>query len=145
MDINSERVAELKQRAQRANERLRTATDMPARLVYEGEQVIVDDPGITTVAWIQTPAGEWKCVDSTDLVVEKVPEVVPLTLNDRCDACGPGSQAFVEAWAPGWPQSLLLCGHHFKRHGPALKEQGARILQDNREQINTKPSVSANV
>lgn len=146
MDIHPERIKNLKHRAERANERLRerdAAATPPARLTYQGEQVILDDPGVTTVAWIQTPDGEWKCVDSADLMVDKKPVVVPLEVKDRCDECR--AQAFVEVWATGWPQSLLFCGHHYNKHEDKLTESGAEVLQDTRDTINREASVSGHI
>jgi hypothetical protein len=56
--------------------------------------------------------------------VETVPESsAPLSLADRCDACGAAAQ--VRAERPYKDRSeLLFCGHHSAQHGPALLAQG---------------------
>jgi len=63
----------------------------------------------------------------------------PLTIADRCDRCG--AQAFVRAvFVAG---ELTFCGHH----GRAMREQLDRtavLVQDATDQINPKPSPSAN-
>lgn len=65
--------------------------------------------------------------------------VEPLTLRDRCDRCG--AQAFVRAFLKD--SDLLFCGHHYARYEMALATVVDRV-QDERERINEKPSVSAN-
>lgn len=65
----------------------------------------------------------------------------PLNALSRCDdTCS--SQAFVRVTVQSG--ILLFCGHHYVRHQVALMEHQARI-EDFRDQINKKPSVSANV
>lgn len=58
----------------------------------------------------------------------------------RCDACG--AQAF--AAATKGDMLLLFCGHHFRKHSPALDNQGW-THHDYTHKINEKPSQSANV
>lgn len=58
----------------------------------------------------------------------------------RCDSCQ--AQAFTAAVSDHG--MLLLCGHHTKRHAPALRDSGWTI-HDKTHLINEEPSVSANV
>lgn len=46
-----------------------------------------------------------------------------LTAADRCDRCN--AQAYVRATLSGL--DLLLCAHHHREHGPALRDQGATV------------------
>lgn len=65
---------------------------------------------------------------------------IELTINDRCDACGPTSQAFVIAGKDG--KILMFCGHHGRKLEPTLVAQGFTIV-DHREKINEKASASS--
>jgi hypothetical protein len=63
----------------------------------------------------------------------------PLAVADRCDRCG--AQAFVRAvFANG---ELTFCGHHGRELGTAL-DLHAVVVEDSTDQINAKPSPSAN-
>lgn len=68
-------------------------------------------------------------------------------LEDRCDECG--AQAFVRAekllFVDEQPLvgELLFCGHHGTKHTPKLTDDGFTVT-DNTDQINKKPSISAN-
>jgi hypothetical protein len=64
-----------------------------------------------------------------------------LAKGDRCDSCG--AQAFVQATMPSGHE-LLFCGHHYTKNEDALVTQGATVTVDERDTINTRPSVSAN-
>lgn len=68
-----------------------------------------------------------------------------LTTFDRCDRCS--AQAWVVATMTAKSDAkeleLLFCGHHGRNHTPALAAQGWSLL-DFTENINEKPSVSAN-
>lgn len=48
-----------------------------------------------------------------------------LDRGDRCDAC-PAQAAVAVYFAAG---SLLLCGHHFRRHEQKLRQE-ARLIVD---------------
>lgn len=50
-----------------------------------------------------------------------------LTRQDRCDRCG--AAAKVRAVLDNGAE-LLFCGHHARRHGPRLRELGARLEPD---------------
>jgi hypothetical protein len=72
-------------------------------------------------------------MDSTTLVRPA------LAVTDRCDRCG--AQAFVRAvFAHG---ELTFCGHHGRELRSALAVQ-ALVVEDATDQINAKPSPSAN-
>jgi hypothetical protein len=62
----------------------------------------------------------------------------PLTTADRCDECP--AQAYVQVSVlvseRGKDMDLLFCAHHFAYHQPVLLYRGARILIDNRDQLN---------
>jgi hypothetical protein len=54
----------------------------------------------------------------------------PLTGSDRCDACGAravGRALLAHATGSSGHQ-LLLCGHHFRQHGPKLVVTGAVLV-----------------
>jgi len=79
-------------------------------------------------------------VESAQLNLSEVVEFRELSAIDRCDRCG--AQAFVATHLPT-SHRLLFCGHHFARHESVLLSQGW-VIQDEREKINTNPSISAN-
>lgn len=62
----------------------------------------------------------------------------PLRVADRCDSCP--AQAFVRVHKEidGTSKDLLLCGHDFAKHEPALAMDGWNV-QDERHRINAKP------
>jgi hypothetical protein len=63
----------------------------------------------------------------------------PLTIGDRCDCCG--AQAFVRAiFVAG---ELTFCGHH-GRELRAQLDRDALLVEDATDQINARPSPSAN-
>lgn len=62
-------------------------------------------------------------------------------LEDRCDECG--AQAFVKVINPK-DHTLEFCAHHYAKHEQVLFVQGFIIDEDIRENINAKPSISAN-
>lgn len=69
----------------------------------------------------------------------------PLNLADRCDRCG--AQAFVRTSilsSEGNPTTLQFCAHHFASNEAKLREIALHV-DDQRDRINEKPSVSANV
>lgn len=53
--------------------------------------------------------------------------VAPLTGADRCDRCG--AQAFVRVRLLSGGE-LLFCGHHFRKHGDAVRPIAAEILDE---------------
>lgn len=58
----------------------------------------------------------------------------------RCDHCS------AEAWIilSKGDQELNFCCHSYNKHSIVLHAQGWEILQDDRDQLNVKPSISAN-
>lgn len=62
-------------------------------------------------------------------------------LTDRCDSCG--AQAFVRVEKSAL--ELLFCAHHYGKHSTILHATGWNISDDERESINVRPSVSANI
>ena len=62
----------------------------------------------------------------------------PLNLSHRCDRCG--AQAFVRVTLNAG--ELLFCGHHYAKHEPTIGPLALKV-QDERDRINEKPSVSA--
>lgn len=65
---------------------------------------------------------------------------ITLNISDRCDACGPTSQAFVIAGKGD--KVLFFCGHHGRKHKTALIAQGFDIA-DHRDKINERASASS--
>lgn len=65
---------------------------------------------------------------------------ITLNISDRCDACGPTSQAFFIAGKGN--KVLFFCGHHGRKHEAALIAQGFEIA-DHRDKINEKASASS--
>lgn len=61
-------------------------------------------------------------------------------LHDRCDSCG--AQAFVRVEKD--TRDLLFCAHHYSRFEADLFVQGFTVAQDERSEVNVKPSISAN-
>lgn len=60
----------------------------------------------------------------------------------RCDACG--AEAWVSVGRIDAGQ-LDFCLHHYNKHSTVLHAEGWIIDNDERNTINLKPSVSANV
>lgn len=89
-----------------------------------------------------------------DFPTEPEPELRELTKLDRCDRCG--AQAFVIAFkriqkgGQSKTVELLFCAHHFKYGtGPMgtvkdMLDAQSFFVVDCSDQLNTKPSVSAN-
>lgn len=55
----------------------------------------------------------------------------PLTASDRCDRCG--AQAYVRVTLIKGGE-LLFCGHHARKHLPALESMAAHI-QDETDKV----------
>jgi hypothetical protein len=69
---------------------------------------------------------------------------IPLTLQDRCDACR--AQAFVRTsiLSPEIDKmvDLLFCGHHFAKYETILRAKSLSV-HDERDKINEKPTASS--
>lgn len=61
----------------------------------------------------------------------------------RCDQCG--AEAWVTLNKIDKLMTLDFCAHHYNKNSVILHAQGWIIAKDERETINVKPSVSANV
>lgn len=92
------------------------------------------------------------CPDGPEELLALIPEPEPepepaepakpvtLTLNDRCDRCG--AQAMLAIHIEAANLNLLLCAHHFKKHGNVLTDEErniASILCDKRDELLVKP------
>lgn len=62
-----------------------------------------------------------------------------LNVSDRCDKCN--AQAFVQIITAN-DFELLMCGHHFRFHAPAIAAQG-HLVNDQTHRINEKGGASA--
>lgn len=75
---------------------------------------------------------------------ETTPEAtmeVPLKIADRCDKRGCGAQAFVRAvYKDG---DLLFCNHDYRELKAEIEAKALAVF-DYSDQINAKPSISAN-
>ncbi len=60
----------------------------------------------------------------------------------RCDGCGAEAWVSVARIDAG---QLDFCLHHFTEHSTMLHAKGYVIVNDERETINVRPSVSATV
>lgn len=65
---------------------------------------------------------------------------ITLGISDRCDACGPTSQAFVIAGKDD--KVLFFCGHHGRKFEASLIAQGFDVV-DHRDKINERASASS--
>ena len=75
---------------------------------------------------------------ATPVSSPEVPYACPLSVADRCDACG--AQAFIRAVMT--QGSLLFCGHHGREYADKLALV-ALVVEDGTSSINAKPSPSA--
>lgn len=62
-------------------------------------------------------------------------------LHDRCDSCR--AQAFVRVENKAG-HDLVLCSHHYRKFEADLFLQGFKPTEDERGEVNLKPSISAN-
>lgn len=62
-------------------------------------------------------------------------------LHDRCDSCR--AQAFVRVENTN-KHDLLFCAHHYAKFESDLFLQGFKVTEDERKEVNLKPSISAN-
>ena len=66
-----------------------------------------------------------------------------LTAADRCDRCG--AQAYVAVSVFVLPDSgdhkLLFCAHHYQQHERQLLFSGARVVLDQRRQLQNQESL----
>lgn len=55
-------------------------------------------------------------------------KVPTLSAKDRCDRCGPSVQARVRVMTMNG--SVLLCGHHYRKHEDAIKKGGFPVIDE---------------
>lgn len=68
---------------------------------------------------------------------------VLLTAADRCDRCGLQAYVLVSVPVPGsGDHELLFCAHDFREHERQLGVSGARVLLDQRRQLQKQESNS---
>jgi len=66
---------------------------------------------------------------------------VVLTKADRCDRCGVRAYVLVSVSVPNrGDHELLFCAHDFRKHEPQLLLSGARVLLDDRRQLQSQGS-----
>ena len=66
---------------------------------------------------------------------------VLLTAADRCDRCGLQAYVLVSVPVPGsGDHELLFCAHDFREHERQLQFSGARVLLDQRRQLQKQES-----
>lgn len=67
-----------------------------------------------------------------------------LEIKDRCDSCG--ARAYYRAWKEPYTNELLFCGHHGRKHEPALIAQGFGVDDQTASlYANTKPMSGSNM
>lgn len=54
----------------------------------------------------------------------------------RCDRCG--AQAYAEVLLPNDGGTLHFCSHHYKMHGPKLREIDGAIIADHTPLLNAQ-------
>ena len=65
-----------------------------------------------------------------------------LTVADRCDRCGARAHVLVSVFvADGRHHELLFCAHHYRQHEAKLLFSGARVLLDQRYQLQSQQSL----
>jgi hypothetical protein len=63
------------------------------------------------------------------------------TAADRCDRCGSRAYVLVSVLVPGnGDHELLFCAHDYRQHEAKLSNSGARVLIDQRRQLQTQES-----
>ena len=65
-----------------------------------------------------------------------------LTAADRCDRCGTRAYVLVSVLVPNsGNHELLFCAHHYRQHEAKLLFSGARVLLDQRRQLQNQESL----
>jgi len=65
-----------------------------------------------------------------------------LTAADRCDRCSARAYVLVGVFvAEGRHHELLFCAHHYQQHEAQLMLSGARVLLDQRRQLESPASL----
>ncbi len=69
-------------------------------------------------------------------------KTVVLTAADRCDRCGARAYVQVNMFVPdSGNHELLFCAHDYRQHEAKLRDSGARVVLDQRHQLQTLPSL----
>jgi hypothetical protein len=67
---------------------------------------------------------------------------VVLTAADRCDRCGARAYVLVSVFVPDrGNHELLFCAHDYQRNERQLRYSGARVLLDQRRQLQSQESL----
>jgi len=67
---------------------------------------------------------------------------VVLTAADRCDRCGVRAYVLVSVFVPDrGDHELLFCAHDYQLHEAKLANSGARVLLDQRRQLQNQESL----
>jgi len=67
---------------------------------------------------------------------------VALTAADRCDRCGVRAYVLVSVLVPDrGDHELLFCAHDYRQHERQLRFSGARVLLDQRRQLQNQESL----
>lgn len=65
-----------------------------------------------------------------------------LTAADRCDRCGVRAYVLVSVFVPDrGDQELLFCAHDYRQHERQLLFSGARVLLDQRRELQNQESL----
>jgi len=68
---------------------------------------------------------------------------VVLTAADRCDRCGVRAYVLVSVVLPGnGDHELLFCAHDYRQYEAKLASSGARVLLDQRHQLQQQESLA---
>ena len=68
---------------------------------------------------------------------------VVLTVADRCDRCGVRAYVLVSVFVPDSGESeLLFCAHDYRQHEVKLASSGARVVLDQRCQLQNQKSLA---
>ena len=69
-------------------------------------------------------------------------KTVDLTAADRCDRCGARAYVQVNMFVlNGGNHDLLFCAHDYRKHEAKLRDSGARVVLDQRHQLQAQPSL----
>ena len=67
---------------------------------------------------------------------------VVLTVADRCDRCGVRAYVLVSVFVPdSGDHELLFCAHDYRQHEAKLASSGARVVLDQRRQLQMQGSL----
>ncbi len=65
-----------------------------------------------------------------------------LTAADRCDRCSARAYVLVSVFVPdSGDHELLFCAHDYRQHEAKIANSGARVLLDQRRQLQNQESL----